>query len=161
MPSDSGSHNRKGGYPYPSSTAVTAVMKGNRRTDTKPESQLRSELHRRGFRFRKDLPIDVGERRRPRPDIVFPRHRVAVFVDGCFWHRCPEHGRVPTGNNSEYWGQKLQRNQERDARDTQVLEQAGWTVLRVWEHVAVADAADRVSSALLRHSDNDGHGGHP
>ena len=81
-------------YPEPKDAAATEVGKGNRRTDTKPEVRLRSALHRRGLRFRKDLPIRAGAVR-VRPDIVFTRGAVAVFVDGCFWHGCPEHQVVP------------------------------------------------------------------
>ena len=87
--------------PTPSSAAASATMRANRRRDTTPERILRSALHRLGWRFRVDLPVEVGGRR-VRPDIVFTRRRVAVFVDGCFWHACPEHGQQPTANAS-YW----------------------------------------------------------
>lgn len=107
-------------------------MKSNRRTDTKPEIALRSALHRLGLRFRKDHRIDV-DGLRVRPDIVFTRARVAIFVDGCFWHRCPEHGLMPRANR-DYWEPKLARNVERDTRVTAELRDAGWTVIRVWEH---------------------------
>lgn len=110
-------------------------MKGNRRTDTSPEKRLRSALHRLGFRFRKDHPIDVGESRKPRPDIAFTRQKVAVFVDGCYWHLCPEHGRIPGGKNRDYWERKLTGNKARDQADTAALTAAGWEVIRVWEHV--------------------------
>lgn len=122
-------------------------MKGNRRVDTKPEKQLRSHLHRRGYRFRKDLPIEAGDEK-PRPDIVFRRSRVAVFVDGCFWHQCPEHGHIPAGKNAAYWEQKMERNVSRDRRHTEALEDAGWRVIRIWEHIAVSDAVARVDAAL-------------
>lgn len=78
-----------------------------------------------------------------RPDIVFTRRRIAVFVDGCFWHACPEHGRPPR-RNEWYWTPKLQRNVDRDAEVTQALEAAGWHVLRVWEHVPVEEAVSAV-----------------
>lgn len=132
-------------YPHPTSEAVSAVMQGNRRSDTRPEKRLRSALHRLGFRFRKDFPIDVGESRRPRPDIVFTRRRVAIFVDGCFWHLCPQHGRIPNGANRSYWERKLRTNQARDRADTQALVEAGWTVVRTWEH----DALDEVLREVL------------
>lgn len=135
-------------YPHASSEAVTAVMKGNRRVDTKPEVQLRSALHRRGRRFRKDLAISVGGARKPRPDIVFSGPRLAVFIDGCFWHRCPDHGRVPGGPNAGYWSRKLARNHARDKADSKLLEEAGWRVLRIWEHVPIAEAIDKVELAL-------------
>jgi len=134
-------------YPYPTSPSVTAVMKGNRRVDTKPEVALRSHLHSKGLRFRKDHPIDVG-RRKVRPDIVFTKKRVAVFVDGCFWHLCPEHGRVPGGKNSAYWETKLRRNSDRDRLDTQRLEDRGWQVVRVWEHEPPEAAAELVVRRL-------------
>jgi DNA mismatch endonuclease (patch repair protein) len=124
-------------------------MKGNRRRDTGPERKLRSALFAMGLRFRVDQPIRVGEGNRPiRPDIVFPRAKLALFVDGCFWHRCPEHGTRPS-RNSEYWDAKLQRNVDRDRRYDEMLEEAEWTVLRVWEHEDTVRAAERVS-ALLR-----------
>jgi DNA mismatch endonuclease (patch repair protein) len=79
---------------------------------------------------------------------VFPRARLAVFLDGCFWHGCPEHGRVPGGPNADYWSEKLARNQARDKDDSRLLEASGWTVLRIWEHVSVDEAADKVELAL-------------
>lgn len=133
-------------YPHPSSHAVSAVMRGNRKADTKPEVLLRSELHHRGIRFRKNALLRLGSTA-VRPDIIFPRQRVAVFVDGCFWHRCPEHGVQPRSNPS-YWQWKLDRNVDRDARANDALENAGWSVLRIWEHVNVADAAQSVLATL-------------
>ncbi len=127
-------------YPEPRDAAAAKVGKGNRRTDTKPEVALRSELHRRGLRFRKDHPIRVEGRRSIRPDVVFTRSRVAVFVDGCFWHGCPEHQVVPK-SNPDYWIPKLRRNIERDREVDAALEDDGWTVLRFWEHEALAQAA--------------------
>lgn len=82
-----------------------------------------------------------------RPDIVFTRKRVAIFVDGCFWHSCPEHGRQPTANTG-YWSPKLARNRERDRQNTEALESAGWTVLRVWEHEAVEETLARVKHVV-------------
>jgi DNA mismatch endonuclease (patch repair protein) len=119
-------------YPEPTSPAVSAQMRGNRRRDTKPEVLVRSLLHRDGLRFRKDVALSV-DRVRIRPDIVFSSERVAVFIDGCFWHGCPEHGRAPRANTS-YWTAKLTRNVERDVRNNGLLTGAAWTVLRFWEH---------------------------
>src|SRR5687768_8666779 len=99
--------------PIPTSAAASAVMRANRKSDTRPETRLRSALHARGLRFRKHLPIDAAGLR-VRPDIVFPRVRLAVFVDGCFWHSCPIHGTNPRGNSS-YWSPKLKSNVRRDA----------------------------------------------
>jgi DNA mismatch endonuclease (patch repair protein) len=121
-------------------------MQANRRSDTKPEVRLRAALHRRGHRFRKDLRLDLGAAR-VRPDIVFTRKRVAVFVDGCFWHLCPVHGRKPKVNDW-YWGPKLQRTVERDLAATAALEAAGWAVVRLWEHVPVDDAVTMIESAI-------------
>ena len=105
-----------------------------------------SELHRRGLRFRVDLPI-TGLGMRARPDIVFTRKRVAVYVDGCFWHRCPLHGTEPKAN-SAYWKPKLDANVERDRRITRRLQDAGWTVLRLRSHVPAPEAADEVEHVL-------------
>jgi DNA mismatch endonuclease (patch repair protein) len=121
-------------------------MQGNRRTDTAPELALRSELHRRGLRFRKDLRLDFGQVK-PRPDVVFTRAKVAVFVDGCFWHSCPQHGRAP-GSNRDYWQPKLARNVERDRLHDETLRAAGWTVLRVWEHESPTSVAHAVEVAV-------------
>ncbi len=122
--------------------ATRKAMRANRRVDTKPEVVLRSELHRRGLRFRKDHRLDV-DGVRVRPDVVFTRAKVAVFVDGCFWHSCSEHGRAP-GTNQDYWEPKLARNVERDAEQDAALRAAGWSVVRVWEHTRPVEAADAV-----------------
>lgn len=120
-------------------------MGGNRRRDTKPELALRRELHRRGFRYRVDSrPLPTLMRR---ADLVFPRERVAVFVDGCFWHRCPNHGTSPR-SNSQYWSVKLDRNAARDKETDSVLTSAGWRVVRVWEHEDCGFGADRVVMEL-------------
>lgn len=132
-----------------SSGATRKVMRGNRRTDTKPELALRSALHGRGLRFRKDCRLDLGEAH-PRPDIVFTRAYVAVFVDGCFWHSCPDHCRPPASNTA-YWTPKLARNVERDRLNDEALRTAAWTVVRVWEHEDAMAAADRIE-ALVRGS---------
>jgi len=122
-------------------------MQGNRRRDTSPEKRLRSRLHRAGYRFRVDRPIrtEIGL---VRPDIVLARAQLAVFVDGCFWHGCPEHGRTPK-TNDDYWGPKLRRNRQRDDQQTQALAQDGWRVLRLWEHVGEEDALNAVVAALM------------
>jgi len=134
-------------YPHPSSQGRSANMKANRRTDTKPEMALRRALHRLGYRYRKDYRLDLDSGRRVRPDIVFTARKLAVFVDGCFWHACPEHGSKPK-NNEWYWGPKLVRNVERDRINDAALMLAGWTVIRLWEHVAVDEAVTTVVSAL-------------
>lgn len=99
------------------------------------------------MRYRVDLPIRPAAAARPiRPDIVFERARLAVFVDGCFWHVCPWHGTQPS-RNALYWTEKLKRNVARDRRHDALLAAANWTVLRVWEHESVREAADRIQAA--------------
>lgn len=106
---------------------------------------MRRELHRRGRRFFVDRSPVKGMR--TRADLVFPRVRVAVFVDGCFWHRCPIHATDPR-NNAAWWAEKLAKNVTRD-RDTDArLTVARWTVVRLWEHENPVAAADRVEQAL-------------
>jgi DNA mismatch endonuclease (patch repair protein) len=116
------------------------------RRDTTPEARLRQELHRRGLRFRVDRPLHFDRRRRA--DVIFPRERVAVFVDGCFWHSCPEHATFPVAN-AAFWKRKLERNVARDRDTDRRLSEAGWKVIRCWEHEDPASAADRVVSAVL------------
>lgn len=130
----------------PPTMARSNNMRANRRTDTKPEVRLRQALHARGHRYRKDLRLRLPARA-VRPDIVFTRRKLAVFVDGCFWHLCPEHGRQPTVNGT-YWGPKLLKNVERDREADRALEAAGWGVVRLWEHLALDDAVGRVEEAL-------------
>jgi DNA mismatch endonuclease, patch repair protein len=132
-----------GGYPQPTSSAATAVMKGNRKRDTRPETIVRSALQRAGLRFRKDYPIRVDRGRPIRVDIAFPNSRIALFVDGCFWHRCPEHGTTPRAN-AMYWNAKLARNVERDHETDERLLGAGWQPVRIWEH----DPADEVVARI-------------
>lgn len=122
-------------------------MLGNTWRDTSPEVALRSVLHRRGLRFRKRFTIRLGVRRWTQPDVVFPRERLVVFVDGCFWHRCPEHGSSPRSNTA-YWGPKLDRNVARDQDTNERLADLGWVVVRAWEHDSPGDVADRVEAAL-------------
>ena len=134
-------------WPQPSSPASSSVMRGNRGRDTSPEMAVRSILHRRGRRFLKGHTIRLGDRRWTQPDAVFTRARVVLFVDGCFWHRCPRHGTSPTANAS-YWRTKLDRNVARD-RDTDLqLAALGWTVVRAWEHDDPVEIADRVDEAV-------------
>lgn len=122
-------------------------MAANRRRDTSPELALRSLLHGLGLRFRVDYAIRLEGRRPIRADVVFTRRRVAVFVDGCFWHSCPQHGSQPK-TNTDYWQPKLQRNRERDALYSRLLEEAGWRVIRIWEHESAPEAAARVVEAV-------------
>lgn len=120
-------------------------MLANQSRNTGPELALRRELHRQGFRYRVHFAPVAGLR--CRPDIVFTRRRVVVFVDGCFWHRCPQHAVFPTAN-AEYWRAKFERNVQRDRRNDTIFAAAGWTVVRVWEHESASDAAKRVAAAV-------------
>lgn len=134
-------------YPLPLNAGRSANMKANRRTDTKPEMVLRRALHARGYRYRKDFRLDLSGGRRVRPDIAFTARKVAVFVDGCFWHACPDHGSKPK-NNEWYWSPKLRRNVERDRANDAALTEDGWQVVRVWEHVPLDEAVGAVIAAL-------------
>ena len=137
-------------HPGSSSPERSKRMSSAKRRDTAPEMLLRRELHRRGRRFRVVTKVPGNNRRTI--DIAFPRQKLAVFVDGCFWHGCPEHGTSPTAN-SEWWRQKLEANVARDRDTDRLLREAGWTVLRVWEHAAPELSADGIE----RHLDGRGH----
>jgi DNA mismatch endonuclease (patch repair protein) len=120
-------------------------MKATRRRDTPAEIRLRQGLHRLGLRYRVDVrPLDSLK---TRADVAFRGARVAVFVDGCFWHSCPEHSSVPQ-TNRDWWIVKLAGNRARDERATRALEDAGWLVLRFWAHEDMSRAAERVEAAV-------------
>ena len=127
--------------------ATSRRMRATRQRNTPAEVAIRTELHRRGLRFR--LHCAVAPCIRSRPDIVFPRRRVAVFVDGCFWHCCPVHGTRPA-RNSSWWRAKLDANVERDRRTDAALQAAGWRVVRIWEHELPSEAADRIAAVVRR-----------
>ncbi|MFC5994567.1 very short patch repair endonuclease [Pseudonocardia hispaniensis] len=137
----------QGLYPAPLNEGRSRNMQANRRANTKPETMLRSALHRRGLRFRKDLLLRLEGVGRVRPDIVFTARKVAVFVDGCFWHVCPQHGRYPA-TNDWYWSPKLRRNMERDQTVNSALRDAGWCVIRIWEHEDLDRAVSTVEGAV-------------
>jgi DNA mismatch endonuclease (patch repair protein) len=120
-------------------------MRAQRERDTGIERAIRSRLHARGLRFRVHRRLLAGSRREV--DVVFPGAKVAVFVDGCFWHGCPEHGTWPR-NNAEFWRRKIEANVRRDTDTNARLEADGWTVLRVWEHESPAEAASRIAAAV-------------
>lgn len=130
---------------WASSEVARLTMQANRRRDTKPELAVRRLLHASGFRYRVDYRL--APPLRVRADIVFTRRRLAVFIDGCFWHGCPLHATSPKAN-SDYWGPKLAGNIRRDRATDVALSQAGWTVLRYWEHQdpaeIVSDLTDRL-----------------
>lgn len=128
---------------WASTPGVRSRMQQQRSADTGPELRLRKALHGRGLRYQLHRAIVPGTKRR-RVDIAFPRARVAVFVDGCFWHGCAEHGRRLHDINRWYWPAKIEGNRERD-RDTDArLTDAGWRVVRVWEHDDPEQAAVRI-----------------
>jgi DNA mismatch endonuclease (patch repair protein) len=134
--------------PFASSDAARRRMQAQPRRDTAPELALRRALHRAGLRYRVDAPPLAGLRRRA--DLVFTRAQVAVFVDGCFWHGCDRHGRRAHQVNGWYWPEKIERNRRRDRDTDSRLAAAGWTVVRIWEHEEVADAAARVSGVVAQ-----------
>lgn len=129
--------------PAASSLLIRERMRAQRTRDTDAERAIRSALFRRGLRFR------VNQKLLPRKtiDIVFPRARVAVLVDGCFWHACPLHATWPKAN-AEWWRNKIEENRRRDVATNETLVAAGWTVIRVWEHVAPETAADRIAALV-------------
>jgi DNA mismatch endonuclease (patch repair protein) len=114
--------------------------------DTKPELAVRRLLHSWGYRYRVDAQPLKSVRRRA--DIVFRPVRVAVFIDGCFWHGCPDHGRREHRLNAEFWASKMQRNRARDQETDELLQDAGWLVIRVWEHEPPSEVAQRVAEAV-------------
>jgi DNA mismatch endonuclease (patch repair protein) len=120
-------------------------MTSQRRRDTGPELALRAALWKRGLRYRVDF---AAVNRRRRVDIAFTRVKVAVFVDGCFWHSCPLHATVPKSNQS-WWMTKLAANVGRDRATDDELSAAGWAVIRVWEHEPTDRAAERVAALVL------------
>ncbi|HEU0238941.1 MAG TPA: very short patch repair endonuclease [Micromonosporaceae bacterium] len=131
------------------SPATRVIMSSNRPRDTKPEIALRSAVHSRGLRYKVAAKPVPGLRRSA--DLVFAGPRVAVYLDGCFWHGCPDHYRASTRNN-EFWTKKVEATRERDRQTTDLLAAAGWTVVRVWEHEDPAEAADRVEAAVFGRS---------
>ena len=129
----------------PPSESKRRAMQSQRERNTAPELALRRELHRRGLRYFVHRRPVRGLRREA--DIVFVRAKLAVFVDGCFWHGCPDHGTHPK-NNAGWWQAKLNKNRQRDADTGERFRGGGWEVLRLWEHEAVDEAADRVEAAV-------------
>ena len=122
-------------------------MRGNRNRDTRPEMAVRSAVHALGLRYRVAGRPIAGVRRTA--DLVFRRRRVAVFVDGCFWHGCPDHFVIPR-THVEYWTAKIERNRERDIETDALLAEAGWMAVRVWEHEDPRQGAERVREVLTR-----------
>ena len=135
---------------WASSEGARRTMVANRRRDTQPELRVRRILHAAGLRYRVDVAPLHGLR--SRADIVFTKQRVAVFIDGCFWHGCPTHAVAPKAN-ADYWGPKLARNRARDLEVSMRLTEGGWDVLRFWEHEPPEDVArviiEKVSTITL------------
>ncbi|RSS48129.1 very short patch repair endonuclease [Streptomyces sp. WAC06614] len=131
----------------PSSEGVSARMRRQARRDTTPEMAVRRLLFASGLRYR--LQTRVPGMARRTIDIAFPGSRIAVFMDGCFWHGCPQHATSPKAN-SDWWRTKLDRNMARDLETTAHLEAAGWRVLRFWEHEAPEVVAAQVMRAVRR-----------
>lgn len=132
--------------PVPLDEMVSERLARQRRRDTGIEVRLRQRLHARGLRFR--LVVPVPGRARRSIDVAFARERVAVLVDGCFWHACPLHGTLPR-TNRDWWASKLAANAARDLDTRGALEEAGWAVIRVWEHEDPESATDAVEALVL------------
>ena len=132
--------------PKASSAEARRRMQGTKRTGTHCELALRTALRTRGLRFKTDWPIP-GTRRRA--DVAFVRSKVAVFVDGCFWHACPRHATWPK-NNAAWWRAKIETNVRRDRATERFLRAGGWVVLRFWEHAPVQIAARKIDAAMLK-----------
>ncbi|MFE0000619.1 very short patch repair endonuclease [[Kitasatospora] papulosa] len=139
---------------WASSSATRSVMRGNRGRDTAPELRIRSLLHQEGLRYRVSARPLPGVRRTA--DLVFSRARVAVFVDGCFWHGCADHCR-PARTNSDFWRTKIEGNRARDAQTDQILADAGWRAIRIWEHEDPVRAARRIAAAVRGFAVHDDH----
>lgn len=137
--------------PRASSALVRRVMQANTGRETRPEQTVRRFLHRCGLRFRKNL--------RPLPalrcaaDIVFPRAKLCIFIDGCFWHGCPKHFRVPA-SNSAWWAEKIEANRVRDRRNDQLLKRGGWRVIRLWEHEVTPGVLSALESKIRARIDS-------
>lgn len=131
----------------PSSPGISARMSRQASKDTNAELAVRRLLHAAGLRYRVEYPVPGMARRRI--DVAFTRAKVAVLIDGCFWHGCPEHATRPKAN-AEWWRQKLDRNMARDAETTEHLTAAGWEVLRFWEHETAEEVVQRIAAAVER-----------
>ncbi|MFE4538054.1 very short patch repair endonuclease [Streptomyces scopuliridis] len=129
----------------PSSPGVSARMSRQPSRDTAPELAVRKLLYASGHRYR--LNVRVPDMPRRTIDVAFTRPKIAVFIDGCFWHGCPQHGTHPK-SNVNWWREKLSRNMARDRETTEHLTDAGWIVLRFWEHEAPAEVATKIATAV-------------
>lgn len=134
---------------WATSEGARRTMVANRRRDTSPELAVRRLIHQAGLRYRVDYRVEPMVR--TRVDIAFTKQRVAVFIDGCFWHRCPEHGTMPK-QNFDYWRPKLEGNVRRDVATNEGLGALGWSVLRFWEHESPAEVANRIIEVVRARS---------
>ena len=133
--------------PKPSSQAARNRMLAQRQRDTTAELKIRRLLHRRGLRYRVDYVVIAKPRRRA--DIAFPRAKVAVFVDGCFWHGCPRHG-TSSKSNARFWKDKIDTNRKRDKDTSTRLRKMGWGVVRAWEHENPNKVADKIERIVMK-----------
>ncbi len=140
MPGTGASHR-----PPASTPCARSRMEKQKQRDTGPEMKIRSIIHRAGFRFRTDYRPESSLK--TRADIVFPRIKLAVFIDGCFWHSCPIHKTIPK-SNTVWWQEKLEANRCRDRAADRALEEFGWTVIRIWEHEDPEQATQKISRIL-------------
>lgn len=131
----------------PSSAAASKRMRANPSKNNEFELRIRKRLHSLGYRYRVDYPVPIPEMRRRRIDIAFPSKKLAVFLDGCYWHGCPLHGSMPKANQKA-WEEKIRKTQTRDKQTTLALEKAGWTVLRFWEHDSDDTILEKITSVL-------------
>ena len=125
---------------WASSPSTRKVMQANRRSDTGPELRYRRQLHALGIRFRVGVKVEPALRRTA--DVAIKSLRLAIFIDGCFWHGCPEHWSCPQ-TNEEFWSSKIAKNIRRDRETDQILRDKGWTVMRFWEHEEAGGAAQK------------------
>ena len=136
-------------YPHPSSPVVSRRMRAIKRRDTGLERTIRSSLYSQGLRYRVDHLVQLPDVRAVRVDIAFPGPQLAIMVDGCFWHGCPTHGRIPS-TNPQYWPEKIARNRRRDEVVNEQLALLGWSLVRIWEHEDTSAATVRVVMTLDR-----------
>jgi DNA mismatch endonuclease, patch repair protein len=138
----------QGDQSWATSPGVRRSMQSNRGRDTSPELALRRALHALGLRYRVDYPPLPTHKRR-RADVVFTKARVAVFIDGCFWHGCPDHHTVAKAN-AAYWANKVAQNRRRDRETDELLKNAGWRTIRIWEHQSAEHAAHEIERLVRR-----------
>lgn len=134
--------------PIPKSSTVSKVMSKIKGANTKPEMLLRRALLDVGIRgYRKNFKILPGK-----PDLVFTRYKIAIFINGCYWHGCNICGWKPPKHNTEYWTNKIEKNRQRDIVKRSELERIGYTVITIWEHEikkSLSDVTDKIKASLI------------